>query len=418
MCSLELGARLDSQLAPEDGGVVAVNPERARTISRERHHPHQLAAGLLVGGLLLEQALEVAESGGVLARGFEQRGEPRERAPVEPSQPFPVTLDPGVVAAGEQLAAVELHGPLQRRALLRLSPAGRGLGHRGLEGGDVELEGRIDAPAGGPRVREEEALRLGQRVAQLVEDLPEVVAGLRLARVRPEGEGQVLAKLRRVAVEEQVAEERVQPRRVDGGHRMVAVHQAEPAEEADVQGLLRAHGAHLTPAPGTRGTLAMLACAARVTPALRFVLDDLSGAAIRALIARHLDGMHASSPPESVHAFDVDRLRQPGVTFWSVWVGDDLAGCGALKVLDAERGELKSMRVADRFLGRGIGRAMLEYLTAEARARGLRSLWVETGSSPAFVPALRLYESAGFQRCGPFGDYREDPFSVFMTREL
>ncbi len=162
----------------------------------------------------------------------------------------------------------------------------------------------------------------------------------------------------------------------------------------------------------------MIAFAARVTPPLRFVVDDLSGAPTRALIARHLDGMHASSPPESVHAFDVDRLRQPGVTFWSVWVGSELAGCGALEVLDAERGELKSMRVADGFLGRGIGRAMLEHLTAEARARGLRTLWIETGSSPAFVPALRLYESAGFERCGPFGDYREDPFSVFMTRTL
>ena len=162
----------------------------------------------------------------------------------------------------------------------------------------------------------------------------------------------------------------------------------------------------------------MLRSAARVTPPLRFVLDDLSGAPIRALIARHLAGMHASSPPESVHAFDVDRLRQPGVTFWSVWVGEDLAGCGALKVMDPERGELKSMRVADAFLGRGIGRAMLEHLTAEARGRGLRRLWIETGSAPAFVPALRLYESAGFTRCGPFGDYRNDPFSVFMTREI
>jgi len=162
----------------------------------------------------------------------------------------------------------------------------------------------------------------------------------------------------------------------------------------------------------------VIASAARVAPPLRFVVDDLSGAPTRALVARHLDGMHASSPPESVHAFDVDRLRQPGVTFWSVWVGSELAGCGALKVLDTERGELKSMRVADRFLGRGIGRAMLEHLTAQARARGLRTLWIETGSSPAFVPALRLYESAGFQRCGPFGDYCEDPFSIFMTRTL
>ena len=153
-------------------------------------------------------------------------------------------------------------------------------------------------------------------------------------------------------------------------------------------------------------------------PPVQFLLDDLSGAPTRALIARHLAGMHANSPPESVHAFDVQKLRQPGVTFWSAWVGEALAGCGALKVLDAERGELKSMRVADAFLGQGIGRAILEHLLAEARARRLRTVWLETGSASAFVPALRLYESAGFRRCGPFGDYRLDPFSVFMTREL
>jgi putative acetyltransferase len=151
---------------------------------------------------------------------------------------------------------------------------------------------------------------------------------------------------------------------------------------------------------------------------VRFVLDDLSGAPTRALIARHLAGMHANSPPESVHAFDVDKLRHPGVTFWSAWVGEEIAGCGALKVLDAERGELKSMRVADGYAGRGIGRAILEHLMAEARAQGLRSLWLETGSATAFIPALRLYESAGFRRCGPFGEYRPDPFSVFMRREI
>lgn len=151
---------------------------------------------------------------------------------------------------------------------------------------------------------------------------------------------------------------------------------------------------------------------------LRFHLDDLSGEPTRALIAKHLAGMHASSPPESVHAFDIDKLRQPGVTFWSAWLGEEIAGCGALKRLDAQRGELKSMRVADTFLGRGVGRAMLEHLIVEARKRGLRSLWLETGSSAAFIPALRLYESAGFVRCGPFDGYTDDPFSVFMTRAI
>jgi putative acetyltransferase len=151
---------------------------------------------------------------------------------------------------------------------------------------------------------------------------------------------------------------------------------------------------------------------------LRFHLDDLSGEATRGLIARHLAGMHANSPPESVHAFDIDKLRQPGVTFWSVWLGEQIAGCGALKRLDDQRGEIKSMRVADAFLGRGVGRAMLEHLIAQARARGMRSLWLETGSVAAFTPALRLYESAGFVRCGPFEDYTDDPFSVFMTRTI
>jgi putative acetyltransferase len=149
-----------------------------------------------------------------------------------------------------------------------------------------------------------------------------------------------------------------------------------------------------------------------------FRLDDLSGAPTRALIARHLAGMHQHSPPESVHAFDLDKLRAPDVTFWSAWVGEDLAGCGALKRLDEARGEIKSMRVAETFLGRGIGRAILLFLVEEARARGLQSLWLETGSAEAFTPALRLYESAGFTRCGPFEGYLEDPFSIFMTREL
>jgi putative acetyltransferase len=149
-----------------------------------------------------------------------------------------------------------------------------------------------------------------------------------------------------------------------------------------------------------------------------FRADDLSGAATRALIARHLSGMHEHSPPESVHAFDVDKLRQPDVTFWSAWINEELAGCGALKQLDDERGEVKSMRVVDAFLGRGIGRAILVHIMGEARARGMRSLWLETGTALAFTPARRLYESAGFAPCGPFDGYIEDPFSVFMTRAL
>jgi putative acetyltransferase len=152
--------------------------------------------------------------------------------------------------------------------------------------------------------------------------------------------------------------------------------------------------------------------------ALEFRIDHLEGDAIRALVSRHLRGMHESSPPQSVHAFDLSGLRHPSVTFWSVWSDDTLAGMGALKELGGARGEIKSMRVADGFVGKGVGRAMLAHILADARRRGMTSLWLETGSAPAFVPAISLYERAGFVRCGPFDDYIADPFSIFMTKSL
>lgn len=146
--------------------------------------------------------------------------------------------------------------------------------------------------------------------------------------------------------------------------------------------------------------------------------DDLSGEPTRRLIARHLAGMHDTSPAESVHALDLDALGDPSVSFWSAWIDGELAGIGALKALDAERGELKSMRVDDRFLGAGVGRALLRHILADARRRGMTSLWLETGSTEEFLPAQRLYASEGFVECGPFEGYTLDPFSVFMTRVL
>lgn len=151
---------------------------------------------------------------------------------------------------------------------------------------------------------------------------------------------------------------------------------------------------------------------------LYFREDDLSGEDVRALIARHLRGMAENSPPGACFAFDADQLKQPGVKFWTAWEGEMLAGMAALKRIDAEKGEIKSMRVDDRFLGMGFGRALLEKVFAEARANGLSTLWLETGSSPGFAAALKLYKSAGFRYCEPFGDYAENPFSRFMTRAV
>lgn len=153
-------------------------------------------------------------------------------------------------------------------------------------------------------------------------------------------------------------------------------------------------------------------------PALRFELDDLSRPSVRDLVARHLAGMHAQSPPESVHALALEGLRAPSIRFWCAWSGQTLAGMGALRRIDVENGEIKSMRVADAFLGQGIGRAILEHILAEARGMGLAALWLETGAVDGFIPARTLYKSVGFTACGPFDSYGPDPFSVFMTLRL
>jgi putative acetyltransferase len=147
-------------------------------------------------------------------------------------------------------------------------------------------------------------------------------------------------------------------------------------------------------------------------------LDDLSGADVIALLHEHLRCMALVSPPESRHALNLDGLRQPGITFWSVWNGTDLAGCGALKELDPQHGEIKSMRTASAYQRKGVASLVLRHIIEVARRRGYRRLSLETGAMDYFEPARRLYAGFGFVRCKPFGSYVEDPNSVFMTREL
>lgn len=144
-------------------------------------------------------------------------------------------------------------------------------------------------------------------------------------------------------------------------------------------------------------------------------LDDPARPDVRALLEEHLRQMHELSPRESVHALDVQRLKSPDISFWTVRDGPLLLGCGALKALDHEHGEVKSMRTPQHLRRRGAGRAVLTHIVAEARSRGYRRLSLETGSMPAFLPAQRLYESFGFVCCDSFADYKPDPHSVFMT---
>ena len=152
--------------------------------------------------------------------------------------------------------------------------------------------------------------------------------------------------------------------------------------------------------------------------ALRIELDDLSRPEVHGLLREHLANMHELSPPESVHALDVSQLVGPDISFWTVWDGSELLGCGALKELDSKHGEVKSMRTPRALRRRGAGSAVLDHIIAEARARGYRRLSLETGSIDAFQPARSLYERFGFSYCGPFADYDLDPNCVFMTLEL
>lgn len=147
-------------------------------------------------------------------------------------------------------------------------------------------------------------------------------------------------------------------------------------------------------------------------------LDDLTGPEIRALLEAHLRNMRSISPPESVHALDLDALRRPEISFWTVWSGPELMGCGALKELDPRHGEIKSMRTAGAHRRKGVAQAVLQHILDVAAARGYRRLSLETGAQDAFEPARRLYARFGFSFCPPFGSYAEDPNSVFMTRSL
>ena len=152
--------------------------------------------------------------------------------------------------------------------------------------------------------------------------------------------------------------------------------------------------------------------------AMLIKVDDLAGPQIRALLEEHLRSMHSLWPPESVHALDLAALQMPEITFWTAWSDGELLGCGALKALDPAHGEVKSMRTAATRRRTGVGRALLDRIIAEARARSYARLSLETGSMEAFAPARRLYEAFGFTYCGPFAGYTADPNSVFMTRFL
>jgi putative acetyltransferase len=157
---------------------------------------------------------------------------------------------------------------------------------------------------------------------------------------------------------------------------------------------------------------------AAVANAMNIKEDDLSGQQVIELLEEHLQNMYQWSPSESVHALNLEKLRAPGITFWTAWQDQTLMACGALKELTATHGEIKSMRTPSARRGHGAGRAMLEHIIGIAKGRRYHLLSLETGTQPGFEAARKLYERYGFEYCGPFGSYEQDPNSTFMQLYL
>lgn len=151
---------------------------------------------------------------------------------------------------------------------------------------------------------------------------------------------------------------------------------------------------------------------------LTFQPGDFDSPDVQALLAMHFGNMRSISPHRACHVLPLEGLKDPAITLWAAREGGELVGVGALKELEPTHGEVKSMRTAPRALGRGVGRALLHHIVAEAKSRGYTRLSLETGGSKPFEAAIALYESEGFTRCGPFAGYADTPFSRFFTREL
>lgn len=151
---------------------------------------------------------------------------------------------------------------------------------------------------------------------------------------------------------------------------------------------------------------------------MKFQTEELRHKAVIALLQEHHEDMLCHSPPESIHALDLNALEEPDVTFWSVWIDQELAGIGAIKALDENHAEIKSMRTAKKHLRKGIAGKMLSHIIEYAKINSFKQLSLETGTKVAFLPAQKLYQQFGFEACEPFGNYKEDPFSMFMTKAI
>lgn len=147
-------------------------------------------------------------------------------------------------------------------------------------------------------------------------------------------------------------------------------------------------------------------------------IADLNAEIFKNLVNEHKKLMLEHSPPESSHALLIEALKDPSITVWSIFGDQELVGCGALRMLSTDHGEIKAMHTVKEKRNQGLGKLILTHIIAESRARNLKRLCLETGSQDGFRPARKLYEAHGFIHCLPFGSYKSDPNSIFMTLEL
>jgi len=147
-------------------------------------------------------------------------------------------------------------------------------------------------------------------------------------------------------------------------------------------------------------------------------IDDLKGKEVALLLQEHHEDMLDHTPAESVHSLDISGLQAPDVTFWSAWIEGELAGCGAIKVIAAGHAELKSMRTSSSHLRQGVAQQLLTHILTAAKDQGITKVSLETGTPDSFIPAQKLYRDFGFSECAPFADYREDPYSLYMTKQI
>ena len=147
-------------------------------------------------------------------------------------------------------------------------------------------------------------------------------------------------------------------------------------------------------------------------------LDDLSGDSIKKLLQTHLTNAALHSPQDAIFALDLEALKAPEISFWSVWQNEEILACGAIKMLDKEHAEIKSMHTLEKARGKGIGNQLVNHIIQQARAKNIKRLSLETGTADAYFPAHRLYKRHGFQECPAFSDYQESIHSLYMTKSI